>query len=184
MASNNVQIEHKKGEVNELKTSLRNPAIDRDPEKKREIVKRVIAYMTLGIDVSKLFSEMIMVRSGALSTRRGSIWTSGAVGGAGGTASASRMAEDVSPALCRRLPPGIPLRAPPEAASLCAQATSTKDHVIKKMVYLYICNYAETNPDLSLLAINTLQKVGCARHGRVGAKSRPCRTAALLGAEY
>jgi len=53
--------------------------------------------MTLGIDVSKLFSEMIM-------------------------------------------------------------ATGTKDHVIKKMVYLYICNYAATNPDLSLLAINTLQK--------------------------
>ena len=56
-----VQIEHKKGEVNELKTSLRNPAIDRDPEKKREVIKRVIAYMTLGIDVSKLFSEMVMV---------------------------------------------------------------------------------------------------------------------------
>lgn len=26
------------------------------------------------------------------------------------------------------------------------------------MVYLYICNYAPTNPELSLLAINTLQK--------------------------
>jgi len=58
--SASVQIEHKKGEVNELKVALRNPAIDRDPEKKREVVKRVIAYMTLGIDVSKLFSEMIM----------------------------------------------------------------------------------------------------------------------------
>jgi len=60
--SGGVAIEHKKGEVNELKASLRNPAIDRDPEKKREVIKRVIAYMTLGIDVSKLFSEMIMVR--------------------------------------------------------------------------------------------------------------------------
>ena len=38
-----VVIEHKKGEVNELKASLRNPAIDRDPEKKRDVVKRVIA---------------------------------------------------------------------------------------------------------------------------------------------
>lgn len=56
-----VVIEHKKGEVNELKASLRNPSLDRDPEKKREVIKRVIAYMTLGIDVSKLFSEMIMV---------------------------------------------------------------------------------------------------------------------------
>ena len=59
--------ENKKGEVNELKASLRNPAIDRDPEKKREVIKRVIAYMTLGIDVSKLFSEMIMVRGRPLS---------------------------------------------------------------------------------------------------------------------
>ena len=92
-----VSIEHKKGEVNELKASLRNPAIERDPAKKRDLVKRVIAYMTLGIDVSKLFSEMIM-------------------------------------------------------------ATSSKDHVVKKMVYLYICNYAAVNPELALLAINTLQK--------------------------
>ena len=76
---------------------LRNPALDRDPDKKREVIKRVIAYMTLGIDVSKLFLEMIM-------------------------------------------------------------ATGTKDHVVKKMVYLYITNYASTNPELSLLAINTLQK--------------------------
>ena len=38
-----VVIEHKKGEVNELKASLRNPAIERDPEKKRDVVKRVIA---------------------------------------------------------------------------------------------------------------------------------------------
>jgi len=57
----------------------------------------VIAYMTLGIDVSKLFSEMIM-------------------------------------------------------------ASASKDHVVKKMVYLYITTYASANPELSLLAINTLQK--------------------------
>ena len=92
-----VVIEHKKGEVNELKASLRNPALERDMDKKREVIKRVIAYMTLGIDVSKLFSEMIM-------------------------------------------------------------ASATKDHVVKKMVYLYITSYASTNPELSLLAINTLQK--------------------------
>lgn len=104
MAAPNVQIEHKKGEVNELKTSLRNPAIDRDPEKKREVVKRVIAYMTLGIDVSKLFSEMIMVRGGALSTTRGSLWASGAAGAAGGTASAPLTPED-APAALRRQPP-------------------------------------------------------------------------------
>ena len=96
-APGTVAIEHKKGEVNELKTQMRNPNLDRDPEKKREVIKRVIAYMTLGIDVSKLFSEMIM-------------------------------------------------------------ASASKDHVIKKMVYLYITSYAASNPELSLLAINTLQK--------------------------
>ena len=96
-APGGVNIEHKKGEVNELKTQLRNPSLARDPEKNREVVKRVIAYMTLGIDVSKVFSEMIM-------------------------------------------------------------ASATKDIVIKKMVYFYITSYAATNPELSLLAINTLQK--------------------------
>mgnify|MGYP001330002579 CR=1 FL=1 len=30
-------------------------------QKKRDIIKKVIAYMTLGIDVSRLFSDMIMV---------------------------------------------------------------------------------------------------------------------------
>ena len=29
---------------------------------------------------------------------------------------------------------------------------------MKKMVYLYICTYAAVHPELSLLAINTLQK--------------------------
>jgi len=58
---------------------------------------QVIAYMTLGIDVSKVFSEMVM-------------------------------------------------------------AASTKDLVQKKMVYHYLCNYAQQKADLAILAINTLQK--------------------------
>ena len=39
-----------------------------------------------------------------------------------------------------------------------AQASNTKDLVVKKMVYLYLANYAHSHPDLTLLAINTLQK--------------------------
>eukprot|EP00164_Ancoracysta_twista_P001705 GFYU01002235.1.p1 GENE.GFYU01002235.1~~GFYU01002235.1.p1 ORF type:complete len:611 (-),score=160.67 GFYU01002235.1:77-1909(-) len=97
MAQPNFFVDHKKGEVNELKAHLRNPAIDKDPQRKRDVIKRVIAYMTLGIDVSRLFSEMIM-------------------------------------------------------------ATNTKDMVQKKMVYLYLCNYAEANAELAILAINTLRK--------------------------
>lgn len=56
-------VDHKRGEVNELKAILRNPKINKDPEKKREVIKKVIAYMTLGIDVSRVFSEMIMAAS-------------------------------------------------------------------------------------------------------------------------
>jgi AP-4 complex subunit beta-1 len=87
----------KKGEVEELMMLLRDASMERDQRKQREVIKRVVAYMTLGIDVSALFSQMIM-------------------------------------------------------------ASNTSDLVQKKLVYLYLCNYAENNPDVSLLCINTLQK--------------------------
>jgi len=89
----------KKGEVNELFSQLRASSTpsERAAGKQREVVKKVIAYMTLGIDVSRLFSEMIM-------------------------------------------------------------ATNTTDLVQKKLVYLYLCNYAEEHADLAILAINTLLK--------------------------
>ena len=38
------------------------------------------------------------------------------------------------------------------------QASNTKDVVVKKMVYLFLCNYAVQHAELTLLAINTLQK--------------------------
>eukprot|EP00956_Cyclotella_meneghiniana_P029794 scaffold73307_cov21-Cyclotella_meneghiniana.AAC.1 len=60
-------------------------------------MKKVIAYMTLGIDVSRLFTEMML-------------------------------------------------------------AIETRDLVIKKMVYLFLCNYAETHPDLAQMCTNTLVK--------------------------
>jgi len=53
-------VDTKKGEVNELKNLLKNIATEKDEGKKRDVVKKVIAYMTLGIDVSRLFSDMIM----------------------------------------------------------------------------------------------------------------------------
>jgi hypothetical protein len=37
--------------------------------RKREVLKKVIAYMTLGIDVTRLFSDMVMVSSTAATTR-------------------------------------------------------------------------------------------------------------------
>jgi len=56
-------VDHKRGEVNELKGLLRNPKITKEPAKMRDVIKKVIAYMTLGIDVSSIFSEMIMASS-------------------------------------------------------------------------------------------------------------------------
>ena len=54
-------VGYKKGEVNELKNLLNNPTIDKDMNKKKDVIKRVIAYMTLGVDFSKLFTEMAKV---------------------------------------------------------------------------------------------------------------------------
>jgi vesicle coat complex subunit len=54
-------VDHKKGEVAELMNLLKNPSLDKDLNKKKDIIKRVIAYMTLGVDVSKLFHEMVKV---------------------------------------------------------------------------------------------------------------------------
>ena len=89
--------ETRKGEVNELRTLLRAFDTERNPKRKREVIKKVIAYMTLGIDVSRLFSEMML-------------------------------------------------------------QVETRDLVIKKMVYLFLCNYATSHPELAQMCTNTLQK--------------------------
>ncbi|XP_052188596.1 beta-adaptin-like protein A [Diospyros lotus] len=52
-----------KGEVSDLKMQLRQLAGSVTPgtdSSKRELFKKVISYMTIGIDVSSLFSEMVM----------------------------------------------------------------------------------------------------------------------------
>lgn len=66
-------------------------------KKLRDVVKKVIAFMTLGIDVSALFSEMSML-------------------------------------------------------------SFTNDIISKKMIYLYLTTYSETNPELALMAINSFVK--------------------------
>lgn len=53
----------RKGEVSDLKMQLRQLAGSRAPgtdDTKRELFKKVISYMTIGIDVSSVFSEMVM----------------------------------------------------------------------------------------------------------------------------
>lgn len=52
-----------KGEVSDLKSQLRQLAGSRAPgidDSKRELFKKVISYMTIGIDVSAVFGEMVM----------------------------------------------------------------------------------------------------------------------------
>ena len=83
----------KKGEIHELKEELNNAKM----EKKKEAVKKVIAAMTVGKDVSMLFTDVVN----------------------------------------------------------CIQ---TQNIELKKLVYLYLINYAKSQPDLAILAVNTFVK--------------------------
>ena len=56
-------IDNKKGEVNELRQLLKNIMDEKDNKKRREVIKKVIAYMTLGVDVSRLFTDMVRISS-------------------------------------------------------------------------------------------------------------------------
>lgn len=87
----------RKGDVNELRTLLSDPAVQKDDARHRDVLRRVLAMMTMGVDTSSLFTHMVL-------------------------------------------------------------ACVTKDLVKKKMLYLYICAYSETNSETAILAINTLQK--------------------------
>ncbi|PSC67715.1 beta-adaptin C [Micractinium conductrix] len=83
----------KKGEIHELKVEL--GAVDKS--KKKDAVKKVIAAMTVGKDVSSLFPDVI-------------------------------------------------------------NQMQTDDMELKKLVYLYLINYAKTQPDLAIMAVNTFVK--------------------------
>lgn len=85
---------NKKGENYELKVDLNSEY----REKRKETVKRVIANMTLGKDVSALFPDVV-------------------------------------------------------------KNMQTEDLELKKLVYLYLINYAKTQPELVILAVNTFVKV-------------------------
>ena len=103
-------VDNKKGEVSELKTMLKNIMSERDQNKRRDVIKKVIAYMTLGVDVSKLFTDMVLI-------------------------------------------------------------SHTTDIVQKKMIYLYLINYVETNQEQALMAINTFCK-DCKRSSNPDPKIR------------
>ncbi len=82
-----------KGEIFELKAELNNDK----KEKKKEAVKKVIASMTVGKDVSALFPDVVN----------------------------------------------------------CMQTDNLE---LKKLVYLYLMNYAKSQPDMAIMAVNTFVK--------------------------
>ncbi|KAL8432893.1 hypothetical protein ACSSS7_004296 [Eimeria intestinalis] len=83
----------KRGELHELKEELHSS----NKDKKKDAVKRVIASMTVGKDVSSLFPDVVN----------------------------------------------------------CMQTNNIE---LKKLVYLYVINYAKVQPELAILAVNTFRK--------------------------
>uniref|UniRef100_A0A914R0P5 Clathrin/coatomer adaptor adaptin-like N-terminal domain-containing protein n=1 Tax=Parascaris equorum TaxID=6256 RepID=A0A914R0P5_PAREQ len=90
------------GEIFELKNELNSDK----KEKKREAVKKVIASMTVGKDVSALFPDVVN----------------------------------------------------------CMQTDNVE---LKKLVYLYLMNYAKSQPDLAIMAVNTFVKVSFETNDRL-----------------
>jgi AP-1 complex subunit beta-1 len=99
------------GEIHELKEELKNV----EKSKKKEAIKKVIAFMTVGKDVSMLFPDVVN----------------------------------------------------------CMQ---TEDLELKKLVYLYLINYAKSQPDLCILAVNTFVKVKSTHEGN----ARPGGVAGII----
>lgn len=95
--------EKNRGEIGEIRTQLNALSSSGSrPEAaaaKKELFKKVINCMTIGIDMSSLFMQV-----------------------------------------------------------MTAGMSNAEDVVLKKMLYLFICTYAQSNPDLTLLTINLLNK--------------------------
>ena len=53
---------NKKGELGDLQKSLQSPEVQRDARQYKKVIQKVIACMTLGMDLSSLFMDMIKVR--------------------------------------------------------------------------------------------------------------------------
>jgi hypothetical protein len=125
-------------------------------KRKREVIKRVIAYMTLGIDVSRLFTDMIMVCFGyqlhfdSVYRYCLTVLSLSSVADITAIIFPSVVSDDRSnvESLLIKL----------KYKTLFWQAIETKDIVVKKMVYLYLCNYAPKEPDMAVLCINSLRR--------------------------
>jgi hypothetical protein len=101
----------KKGEIAEWRAELNHP----DKDIKKDAVKKCTAAMTVGKDVSMLFTDVVN----------------------------------------------------------CMQTDNVE---LKKLVYLYLINYAKTQPDLAILAVNTFVKVCLLLHGLLSSVELTCET--------
>jgi AP-1 complex subunit beta-1 len=107
----------KRDDISVLKIELNNQKLDI----RKSAVKKVIGSMTLGKDVSSLFTDVL-------------------------------------------------------------KCVETEDLELKKLVYLYIINYAKTKPDLALMAINTFRKDSTERINPL-IRSLAVRTMGCIGIE-
>lgn len=56
-------FQDKRGEINDLKNLLKDIHVERDAKKKREVIRKVIAFDTLGYDCSKLLPFLVIAAS-------------------------------------------------------------------------------------------------------------------------
>lgn len=87
----------KRGEVHDLKILLSRALKKTKPKELNGILKKIVLYMTYGVDVSPLFPEMLML-------------------------------------------------------------SQTPDLLSKKMIFLFMSKYAESQPDMAMMTLNTFVK--------------------------
>ena len=71
-------------------------------------------------------------------------------------------------------PPPPPPPPPPAARADVINQMQTDDMELKKLVYLYLINYAKTQPDLAIMAVNTFVKASSSPGGGLGRRRRCC----------
>lgn len=150
-------FDNRRGEVEQMKTLLRKAMSSRTTGQRKDVIKKVIAYMTMGIDVSLLFSDMVMVREPGAVLGCHEPWHP-CPGFAALPWHGTAPRGSCVPGGVRQCT-SSPCRT--RALARPSQAANTTDLVIKKMVYLYLCTYAQQKPDLTLLTINTLHTDWC-----------------------
>lgn len=63
MTKDAAYFQDKRGEINDLKNLLKDIHVERDAKKKREVIRKVIAFDTLGYDCSKLLPFLVIAAS-------------------------------------------------------------------------------------------------------------------------